>query len=275
MELTINSKVKLNNGIEMPLIGLGVYQSESGNETKDAVLYALKAGYRHIDTAKLYANEHDVGSAIKESGIPRNEIFVTTKLWNKDHGYENTIKAFNKSLEQLDLGYMDLYLIHWPVTGIRNETWKAMETLMETGKCKAIGVSNYTIRDLKELLAFAKIVPAINQVEFSPYLYQKELLDFCNKNTIQLEAYSPLTQGKKLKEKLLLELSKKYNKTTAQIVLRWALQHNIIIIPKSVTESRIIENANIYDFNISNSDMDILDNLNENFRVCWDPTNNP
>lgn len=275
MNLTINSKVKLNNGSEMPLFGLGVYQSYKGEETRKAVLDSLEAGYRHIDTAKFYQNEKDVGNAIKESGIPRSEIFVTTKLWNSDHGYDLTLKAFEKSLEQLDLGYIDLYLVHWPVTGLRNETWKAMEKIMESGKCKSIGVSNYTIKHLKELLDFANIVPAVNQVEFSPYLYQKELLDFCNKNSIQLEAYSPLTQGEKLKEKVLVDISKKYNKTTAQLILRWALQHNIVIIPKSVTKSRIIENANIFDFNISDEDMNKLDLLNENFRTCWDPSNNP
>ncbi|MFN8576965.1 MAG: aldo/keto reductase [Candidatus Sericytochromatia bacterium] len=275
MNLTINSKVKLNNGSEMPLFGLGVYQSDKGEETRKAVLDSLEAGYRHIDTAKFYQNEKDVGNAIKESGIPRSEIFVTTKLWNSDHGYDLTLKAFEKSLEQLDLGYIDLYLVHWPVTGLRNETWKAMEKIMESGKCKSIGVSNYTIKHLKELLDFANIVPAVNQVEFSPYLYQKELLDFCNKNSIQLEAYSPLTQGEKLKEKVLVDISKKYNKTTAQLILRWALQHNIVIIPKSVTKSRIIENANIFDFNISDEDMNKLDLLNENFRTCWDPSNNP
>lgn len=275
MELTINSKVKLNNDVEMPLFGLGVYQSETGEETKTAVLDALKAGYRHIDTAKFYANEKDVGNAVKESGVPRNEIFVTTKLWNSDHGYDKTIKAFERSLSELDLGYIDLYLVHWPVSGVRNDTWKAMEQIMETGKCKAIGVSNYTIRHLEELLNFAKIIPAINQVEFSPYLYQKDLLDYCNNHKIQLEAYSPLTQGQKLKDKKLVEVANRYNKTTAQLILRWALQHNIVIIPKSVTKSRIIENANLYDFNISDEDMKILDSLNQDFRTCWDPSNNP
>lgn len=275
MHLNIKSTVKLNNNVSMPIFGLGVYLSESGDETRVAVSEALEAGYRHIDTAKFYQNEKDVGLAVKQSGIPRNEIFITTKLWNSDHGYDKAIKAFDRSLEQLDLEYIDLYLVHWPVTGLRNETWKAMEKIANSGKCRAIGVSNYTVRHLKELLKFAEIIPAVNQVEFSPYLYQKELFDFCKNNNIQLEAYSPLTQGQKLKDPMLVNIAQKYNKTTAQVILRWAIQHSIVIIPKSVTKARIIENADIFDFNISDEDMNKLDNLNEDFRVCWDPTNNP
>ncbi len=272
MNLTINSKVKLNNGVEMPLFGLGVYQSESGDETKTSVKYALKAGYRHIDTAKLYDNEIDVGLAIRESGVPRNEIFVTTKLWNADHGYEQTLKAFDKSFDKLGLGYIDLYLVHWPVVDLRSETWKAMEKLMEDGRCKAIGVSNYTIKHLEELLGYAKIIPAVNQVEFSPYLYQKDLHEFCVSKGIQLEAYSPLTQGKKLKEQVLVNIANKHNKSTAQVIVRWALQHNIVVIPKSVHQNRIIENADLYNFDLDQADMNILDNLNEEFRTCWDPS---
>jgi methylglyoxal/glyoxal reductase len=275
VELTIKSKVKLNNGVEMPLFGLGVYQSDTGSETQNAVLDAIEAGYIHVDTAKLYRNEKDVGAAIKKSGIDRKDIFVTTKLWNTDQGYDSAIKAFNQSFESLDIDYIDLYLIHWPVENLRKDSWRAMETIMETGKCKAVGVSNYTIRHLEELFEYANIIPAVNQVEFSPYLYQKDLHEFCKKHNIQLQAYSPLTQGQKLKDEALVEIAEKYNKTTAQIILRWALQHNIVVIPKSVHKKRIIENSQLYDFNISNEDMDKLNSLNQDFRTCWDPSDMP
>lgn len=269
----INSKAKLNNGVEIPYLGLGVYKAKPGEETQNAVTYALEVGYRHIDTASLYGNERDVGIAVRNSSIPREEIFVTTKLWNDDHGYEKTLKACDESLGKLDLGYIDLYLVHWPVEGIRNETWKAMEKLYEEKKCRAIGVSNYTIKHLEELLEICNVVPAINQVEFSPYLYQKELLDFCNSHDIRLEAYSPLTRGRKLDDQKLVEIAGKYEKTSAQILIRWALQHEVIVIPKSSHKERIIENADVFDFEISQEDMEKLDSFNENFRVCWDPTN--
>ncbi len=275
MSFTIDSKVKLNNGVEIPLLGLGVYQSEAGEETQSATRYALEAGYRHIDTARLYSNEEDVGKVIRESSIPRKDIFVTTKLWNSDHGYDSTLKAFNGSLERLNIDYIDLYLIHWPVPGVRNDSWKALEKIYSEGKCKAIGVSNYTVRHLRELLEICEVVPAVNQVEFSPYLYQKDLLEYCQSNKIQLEAYSPLTQGKKLKDRTLMNIALKYNKSPAQVLIRWNLQHEVVVIPKSVRKERIIDNANIYDFSLSEDDMKQLDSLNEDFRTCWNPSDQP
>jgi diketogulonate reductase-like aldo/keto reductase len=272
-QLTISSTTTLNNGVKMPLLGLGVYQTRPGKETEDAVTFALKAGYRHIDTAAYYRNEESVGAAVKKSSIPRKDIFITTKLANIDH--ENPKKAFEASNKRLGLDYIDLYLIHWPQQGQRDHSWKELEQLQKEKKVRAIGVSNYTVRHLKELLAFATTIPAVNQVEFSPYLYQKELLDFCIKNKIQLEAYAPLTEGQKLDEEKLVKLAKKYGKTPAQILIRWELQHQIIAIPKSSKEERIKENANVYDFAISPTDMTALDKFNENFRVCWDPTNAP
>ncbi|MEM4347606.1 MAG: aldo/keto reductase [Candidatus Altiarchaeota archaeon] len=275
--MNINSKVKLNNGVEIPYLGLGTWLLNSGKETQNAVLWALEFGYRLIDTASIYGNESDVGIAIKKSKISRDKIFVTTKLWNSDQGYEKTLKAFEKSLKILNLSYIDLYLVHWPAEkkSLREETWRAIEKVYMDGKCRAIGVSNYTIKHLSELLEIAEIIPAINQVEFSPFLYQKELLEFCNSNKIQVEAYSPLTRGKKLNDPKLLEIAEKYGKTPAQILIRWALQHSLVVIPKSSKKEHIYENSQVFDFEISKGDMEKLDSFNENFRVCWNPENIP
>ncbi len=274
-EINIDTKVKLNNGVKMPMIGLGTFQMRSGKETQQAVLTALKAGYRLIDTAQMYGNEEDVGIALKKSGIPREEVFITTKLWNSEHGYQKALDACEESLEKLGLPYVDLYLIHWPVQKLRNETWKAMVTLLEEGKCRAIGISNYMIRHLEDLLAHTDTVPAVNQVEFSPYLYLKDLLDFCRNHKIQLEAYSPLTKGHKLNDPKLAAIAKKYSKTTAQILIRWVLQKEVVVIPKSSHQERILENADVFDFEISPADMKLLDSFNQNMRTSWDPTTIP
>ncbi|MBC8501155.1 MAG: aldo/keto reductase [Nanoarchaeota archaeon] len=266
--MDIKSTIKLNNGVEMPVLGLGTWES-SPMDVGNAILWALEAGYRHIDTAAIYGNEKEIGEAIKKSGVNRKDIFITTKLWNSDH--DNPIRAYNESLKRLQVDYVDLYLMHWPVEKIRNNTWKYMEKLYKQGKCKAIGVSNFTIRHLKELFQHTKIMPAVNQVEFSPYLFQKELLEFCNEKEIALEAYSPLTRAKKLNDPKLAAIAKKYSKTPAQILIRWVLQHNMIVIPKSINKERIKENANVFDFNIEEYDMKKLDLFNENFRVCWNP----
>ncbi len=266
--------VRLNNGVEMPLLGLGTWKLLP-HQAEKAVMWALEAGYRHIDTARIYMNEGAVGKAIKNSGVPTSELFVVTKLWNSDHGYENAIKACNASLRRLGLSYVNLYLIHFPVSGKRLESWRGMEQLYKEAKCKAIGVSNFTIRHLKELLAVCKVKPMVNQVEFNPYLYQKELLDFCVKNRIQLEAYSPLTTGKKLDDEKLVAIAKKYGKTASQIILRWCIQHEVVAIPKSKSKERIEENFRVFDFKISAADMRLLDGFNENLRLCWDPTDVP
>jgi len=257
-ELRIDSKVKLNNGIDIPLFGLGTWQLKAGLETEQAVSHALEAGYRLIDTAASYMNEKDVGKALAESGIPREEVFITTKLWNQNQGLDAKIKACERSLKLLGVSHVDLYLIHWPVEGIRNDTWRAFETLLEEGKCRAIGVSNYTIRHLEELLENSSTVPAVNQVEFSPYLYQRDLLDFCRSHDIQLEAYSPLTRGQMLDDPKLAAVASNYSKTPAQVLIRWALQHKTVAIPKSVSRERIRENADIFDFVISEEDMRVL-----------------
>lgn len=212
---------------------------------------------------------------MRSSGIPRSEIFVTTKLWNADHGYDATLRAFEKSNERLGLGYIDLYLIHWPVQGLRADSWRAMTRLLGEGACRAIGVSNYTVRHLEEVLETSDVVPTVNQVEFSPFLFQRELLAFCREHGIQLEAYSPLTQGRKLDHPAIVAASRKYGRTPAQILIRWALQHDIVVIPKSTNPARIQENAQVFDFSLDAGDMEALDALDEGFRTCWDPTGAP
>lgn len=276
------STIKLNNGIEMPRIGLGVWQVPDGKEVEGAIKYALDAGYRMIDTAMIYLNETGVGTAIKESGFSRDELFITTKLWNEDQGYETTLKAIDASLERLGLTYVDLYLIHWPSANDdtekwepinkREDTWKAMEEIYKSGKAKAIGVSNYTIDHLEEMKGYASILPAVNQVEFNPFLYQEKLLTYCTEHGIVLEAYSPLAQGKKVADYRITAIAKKYNKTNAQVLIRWSLQHGCVVIPKSVHKERIEENIQVFDFELSDSDMKALDALNEDLHLCWDPT---
>jgi len=277
MELSTTSKVTLNNGIKLPNLGLGVFRSPPGRITKMTVLYALKAGYRHFDTASLYGNEQDVGQAIKESSILREEVFVTTKLWNTDHGYDSTIRACNKSLQKLGFDYIDLYLVHWPVKGPRLETWRAMEALLDDGMVKAIGVSNYMVHHFEELLEYCTITPAVNQIELSPYNFQfrEDVVEFCRSEGIQLEAYSPLTKRIKLKDPKLVELATKYAKTPAQILIRWALQQKLIVIPKSTNKDRIYENFNVFDFAISLEDIEYLNSFNEDLITGWDPTNAP
>ena len=266
MKLNILTKVKLNNGVEMPILGLGTW-TLSGKAAYQAVIWALEGGYRLIDTASIYGNERAIGKALKDTDIPRDEIFITTKVFEFDLGYEKTFLAFEKSLRKLGLSYVDLYLIHWPKTELRHESWEALEKLLKDDKTRAIGVSNYTIQHLTELFDRSDGLPCINQVEFSPFLYQKELLEFCESNDIFLEAYCPLTRAEKLDHPKLIEVAKKYNKTTAQILIRWGVQHNIIEIPKSGNQNHIIENADVFDFKIDTIDMKTLDNLNEDYRV--------
>jgi diketogulonate reductase-like aldo/keto reductase len=269
MLLTLESRAKLNNAIEIPRLGLGVYQSPPGEITLRAVRYALEIGYRHIDTAELYGNETDVGRAVQESGIRREDVFITTKVWNSHQGYDSTLYACERSLGRLGLSYVDLYLIHWPVQGLGDDTWRAMIKLLHQGKAHAIGVSNYSIRELNDLLDKSDVVPAVNQVEFHPFLYQEELLSFCKNNKIQLEAYSPLTRGKRLNHPNIIEMAKKYDKTPSQILIRWSLQHDVIVIPKSIHEARIKENSQVFDFQLEPNDMKLLDSLNENLYTLF------
>ncbi|MGZ9257728.1 MAG: aldo/keto reductase [Candidatus Binatia bacterium] len=284
MEFTIDSKIKLNDGYAIPRLGLGVWLISSGKSCESAVRAALDAGYRHIDTAAYYGNEESVGKAVRESGIPRGEIYLTTKLWNSDHG--NPERALERSLGKLKMDYVDLYLIHYPVPE-RLRSWRVLEGLRAGGKARSIGVSNFTIGHLTELLANSETVPAVDQVELHPYLSQRELLDFCHKKNIVIEAYSPLTHGERLNDAKLVAMARKYatvnskssqstgGKSTAQILIRWALQHDVVVIPKSAKRERIIEDADVFDFAISAEDMRTLDGFNENLRTCWDPTHAP
>lgn len=256
----------LSNGVKMPSIGFGTYKSGNDEETAKIIKYALKIGYRQIDTASFYGNEVGIGNGIKESGINREDIFLVTKLWNDDHGYDKTIEAFNKSLERLQVDYIDLYLIHWP-NKLNSETWKAFEHLYKTGKVKSIGVCNFKIGHLEELKKTAEIMPMVNQVEIHPQSSKNDMLRYCEENNIQLVAWSPIMRGKLFSNELILGLAEKYKKTIAQIILRWHVQRGIIPIPKSSNEGRIKENLSIFDFKLSNDDMSIIDSLNEGDNV--------
>jgi diketogulonate reductase-like aldo/keto reductase len=269
MQLSPQSSTLLNNGVEIPRLGLGVYQAPPGESTLRAVKYALDVGYRHIDTAWLYGNEGDVGKAILESSIEREEIFITTKVWNSDQGYRSTLAACERSLQRLGLAYVDLYLIHWPVEGQNNNTWKAMIQLLREGKTRAIGVSNYEIFHLQEIFQNFDVIPSVNQVEFHPFLYQEKLLEFCKNSNIQLEAYSPLTRGQRLNHPTLVDLAKKYDKSPAQILIRWSLQHGLVVIPKSIRKDRIRENIQVFDFQLEETDMKLLNSLNEDLRTVF------
>ena len=270
MELTMNSTVKLNNGVEMPILGLGTWML-TGKSAYDSVKWALELGYRLVDTATIYGNERNIGQAIKDSGVPRDEIFLTTKVWNDDQGYDNALSAFNKSLKKLDVSYVDLYLIHWPVTGLRKETWKALEKILEEGNARSIGISNFTIRHLEELLKNSSSIPSVNQVEFSPFLFQKDLLDYCNSKKIVVEAYCPLTRARKMDDPRIKTIGRKYGKSPAQILIRWGLQHGLVEIPRSGDKNHLQENMNVFDFELSENEIEKLDKLNEDFRVSDDP----
>lgn len=270
---SIKDTATLHNGVEMPWLGFGVYKVKEGEQIETAIHTALEAGYRSIDTASLYYNEVGVGTAVNASSIPREELFITTKVWNSDQGYEPTLKAFEESRKKLNLDYIDLYLIHWAVADKYLDTWRALEKLYKEGSVRAIGVSNFQIHHLKEVLSICDVKPMVNQVEYHPMLTQKELHSYCIGENIQLEAWSPLARGQILNSPTVLKLAKKYNKTASQIVLRWDLQNEVITIPKSVTESRIYENAQIFDFELSKTDMENISDLNENRRVGQDPDN--
>jgi diketogulonate reductase-like aldo/keto reductase len=275
MQFSPQSTVKLNNGVSLPLLGLGVYLMRPGRETYQAVKSALETGYRLVDTASVYKNEEDVGKAVRDSGIRREDVFITTKLWNDDHGYDAAMRAFDASLKRLGLDTIDLYLIHFPVPNLREDSWRALEKILESGSARAIGVSNYTVRHLEELLGRSGAIPAVNQVEFSPFLYQRDLVEFCQKSRIQIEAYAPLTAGRRLHDPRITALAKKHGRTNAQVLLRWAIQHGLVVIPKSAHPDRIAGNARIFDFELTSEEVSALDGLHDGFRSSWDPTEVP
>ncbi|WP_080754384.1 aldo/keto reductase [Priestia aryabhattai] len=273
----LQDTVTLHNGVKMPWLGLGVFKVEEGPELVNAVKTAIVKGYRSIDTAAIYGNEEGVGEGIrqglKEAGLSREDIFVTSKVWNADLGYEETLAAYETSLQKLGLEYLDLYLIHWPVEGKYKEAWKALETLYKEEKVRAVGVSNFQIHHLEDLMKDGEVKPVINQVEYHPRLTQKELHAFCQKHDIQLEAWSPLMQGELLDNDVLKEIAEKHGKSVAQIILRWDLQNGVVTIPKSTKEHRIVENSSLFDFELDTEDVSKINELNQNHRVGPDPDN--
>lgn len=267
--LALDQDVRIADGISIPWLGLGTYMAR-GDAVYRAVIEALEAGYRHIDTAAFYDNEADIGRAIRDSGLPRERIFVTTKLWNSDQARPQ--EAFARSRDRLDVGPIDLYLLHWPVPEHRIAAWGALEELLAAGECRAIGVSNFTRSHLEELLAAASVPPAVNQVEMSPFLYQRELIDYCHQRDIRIEAYSPLTKGRKLQDPRLVAIADGVGKTPAQVLIRWCLQKELVVLPKSQSPARIRENAAVTDWSLDPDTMRELDALDERFRSSWDPT---
>jgi len=269
--LNINSRITLHDGNSMPLFGLGVWEAQSGKETYDAVLSALNAGYRHIDTAEMYGNEKDVGRAVNDSAINRAEIFVTTKLWDSGLGYDHALKAFDDSLKKMKLEYVDLYLIHWPEKGSQLDIWRALERIKQEGRSRSIGVSNFAPKHLKELLVKDSEHPVVNQIELSPFLQQEHIYSFCQKENIHLTGYCPLARGERFTDPKLCQLATETNKSAAQLMIRWALQRGHTVIPKSVSPERIRENANVFDFNLTEEQMNMLDSLDQDLRFCPDP----
>ncbi|WP_431522098.1 aldo/keto reductase [Guptibacillus hwajinpoensis] len=257
----------------MPWFGLGVFQVDDGDEVISSVKAAIEAGYKSIDTAAIYGNEEGVGQAIAESHVPREELFITTKLWNSEQGYEPTLAAFEESLKKLKLDYVDLYLIHWPLPakGKYKETWKAFEKLYQDKRVRAIGVSNFKEHHLEDLIADCKVKPMVNQVEYHPRLNQSNLHEYCKINDIQLEAWSPLMQGGLLDNPVIEEIASKYGKSPAQVILRWDLQNEVVTIPKSTKAHRISENANVFDFELSREDIENINELNQDKRIGPDP----
>lgn len=267
----------LVGGVEIPRLGLGVYRSEPGRETRDAVLAALEMGYRHIDTAAAYGNEQDVGEAIRRSSVAREDVFVATKLWNDDHGYDAALRAFDESLDNLGLDYVDLYLIHWPVPLLRLDSWRALERIHADGRARAIGVSNFLVRHLDELLAHASAPPAINQIELHPFIYRsrEDTVELCRKRGIAVEAYSPLTKAQRMDHPVIRRIARAHHRTPAQVLIRYALEKDTIVLPKSVHPERIRENADVFDFQLDSVEVAMLDALDEGLATGWDPADAP
>ena len=261
----------LKGGGAIPQVGLGVWQTPRGDVARNAVTAALKLGYRHVDTARIYGNERDVGAGLNDSGVARAEVFVTTKLWNDDQGFDSALRAFDASLARLGLDYVDLYLLHWPVAGRRLDSWRALERLHAEKRARAIGVSNFLVPHLEELLAQAEVAPAVNQIEVSPFLQQRETRDFCARHGIVVEAYSPLTHGQRLAHPVVTSVAARVGRSPAQVLLRWGIQSGMVVLPKSAREARIRENAAIFDFALDGDALAALDGCEEGLATGWDP----
>jgi methylglyoxal/glyoxal reductase len=274
-EYLTSKELVLNNGVSMPRFGLGVFRSPQGSETRTAVSQALQLGYRHIDTARIYRNEADVGVGLQESGIPREEIFVTTKLWNEDHGYDAALRAFQASQEKLGLEVIDLYLLHWPVPGLRLDSWRALESLYESGQVRAIGVSNFMVHHLEELFAHARILPMVNQIEVHPFLQQREVCAWCAERNIVITAYSPLAKATVLTDTVVTAVAAEAGMTPAQAMLVWGLQKGYIVLVKSVHRQRQIENLKAVELSLTSEQIARLDELERGLVTGWDPRNAP
>lgn len=261
----------LNNGVKMPLIGLGVYAPNHNNEVQQAVEWALEAGYRLIDTASIYGNEAEVAAAVRASGLPETDVFITTKVWNTDQGYDSTLRAFDDSAGRLERDVIDLYLVHWPVKQHRHETWRAMERLYAEGRVRAIGVSNHYPKQLDELLSQATVTPAVNQIELRPYCYRPDVLAYCQRKGIQIEGYAPLVRGKKHDDPRLIAIAKQHRKSTFQVLIRWSIQQGAVTIPKSVHRERIQANVEVFDFELTPDEMATLNTCYDNTRIADDP----
>ena len=270
-----DTTLQLSSGARIPQVGLGVWQTPSGATTRAAVAAALDGGYRHIDTARIYGNEADVGAAVRESGVAREALFVTTKLWNADQGYDGALRAFDASLKRLGLDYVDLYLIHWPVAGKRLDSWRALERIHEDGRARSIGVSNFLVPHLEELLGKATRVPAVNQIELTPFLQRRETRALCARHGIVVEAYSPLTHGKRLDHPVIKDVARRVGRSVAQVLLRWGLQQGLVVLPKSTKPARIAENGALFDFTLDDGAMKDLDGLEEGLVTGWDPAEQP
>lgn len=271
MSKVFNAKKELANGVEMPQLGLGVYKMTDSQQTVEAITYAIETGYRAIDTAAIYNNERETGEAVRHSSVPREKLFITSKVWNTDQGYDETLRAFETSLEKLGFDYLDLYLTHWPVPEKYAETYKAIERLYDEKLIRATGVSNHHAHHLEKILVKANVAPMVNQIELHPRLTQESLRDFCKDNGIAVTSWSPIARGQLLVEPTLLQIGEKYGKTPAQVIIRWHLQNDLIVIPKSVTPERIKENSEVADFELSFSDMESVNALNRNERTGTDP----
>ncbi|HKE13423.1 MAG TPA: aldo/keto reductase [Kofleriaceae bacterium] len=267
--------IRLNSGHDIPRLGLGVFRAARGEETQGAVREALRLGYRHIDTARVYGNERDVGAAIRASDVPRADVFVTTKLWNDDQGFDSALRAFDASLGRLGLDAIDLYLLHWPVPGRRLESWRALERLAAEGRARSIGVSNFMPHHIEELLAHAHVVPAVNQIEVSPFLQQRDVRALCAANGIAVEAYSPLTKAARLAHPVIVDVARALQRTPAQVLIRWSLERDMIVLPKSTRPERIAENAAVFDFAFTPELLARLDALEEGLVTGWDPRSQP
>lgn len=266
-----DGKITLANGVEMPQLGLGVYKMTNPEETVRAISYALEVGYKAIDTAAIYENEKETGEAVRQSGIPREQLFITSKVWNTDQGYDETLKAFEATLERLGMDYLDLYLTHWPVAGKYVDTYRAIERLYDEKLIRATGVSNHHIHHLEEIFKVANVKPMVNQIELHPRLTQEPLRDFCKENSMVVTSWSPLARGGLLDNALLQEIGEKYGKTAAQIIIRWHLQNGLVVIPKSVTPERIQSNIDVNDFELTSDEMKKVDALNKDERTGTNP----